>query len=187
MKIGFDAKRIFHNSTGLGNYGRDAIRILHQYTPIEKFVLYNTATSHVDRLDIQKKIYIKYPKGWFWKKFSSLWRLGAVTRQIVKDKVDIFHGLTGELPTGLEKNNIATVVSIHDLIFLTHPHFYSFFDRIIYTQKFKYAAAHADKIIAISEQTKRDAVQYLDADPKKITVVYQGCNKVYKHEYSDDC
>ena len=37
MKIGFDAKRIFHNNTGLGNYGRDAIRILHQYTPISKF------------------------------------------------------------------------------------------------------------------------------------------------------
>ncbi len=183
MKIGFDAKRIFHNSTGLGNYGRDAIRILHQYTPIEKFVLYNTAPSNVDRLDIDKKIYIKYPKGWFWKKFSSLWRLGPVSKQIIKDKVDIFHGLTGELPAGLKNNGIPTVVTIHDLIFLTHPHYYSFFDRIIYTKKFKYAATNTDRIIAISEQTKRDAVQYLGADPEKITVIYQGCNNVYKKEY----
>ena len=104
MNIGFDAKRIFHNSTGLGNYGRDAIRILHRYTPIDKFILYNTATSNVDRLDILQRIYIKYPKGWFWKKFSSLWCLGPVSKQIINDKVDIFHGLTGELPAGLEKN-----------------------------------------------------------------------------------
>ncbi|KKM21711.1 hypothetical protein LCGC14_1632700, partial [marine sediment metagenome] len=186
MNIGFDAKRIFHNSTGLGNYGRDAIRILHRYTPIDKFILYNTATSNVDRLDILQRIYIKYPKGWFWKKFSSLWRLGPVSNQIIKDKVDIFHGLTGELPAGLEKTNIATVVTIHDLIFLTHPKYYSFFDRIIYTRKFKYAAANTDRIIAISEQTKRDAVQYLNADPEKITVVYQGCNDAYKKEYSAD-
>ncbi|MGB7395164.1 MAG: glycosyltransferase family 1 protein [Pricia sp.] len=186
MKIGFDAKRIFHNSTGLGNYGRDAIRILHRYTSIEKFVLYNTAPSNVDRLDIHPKMYIKYPKGWFWKKFSALWRLGPVTKQIKKDKVDIFHGLTGELPAGLKKNKIATVVTMHDLIFLTHPHFYSFFDRIIYTKKFQYAADHADRIIAISEQTKRDAVRYLKADPKKITVVYQGCNNAYKKEYNQE-
>ena len=39
------------------------------------------------------------------------------------------------------------------------------------------------EIIAISEQTKRDAVQYLNADPNKITVVYQGCNEAYKKEY----
>jgi len=152
MKIGFDAKRIFHNSTGLGNYGRDAIRILHRYTPIEKFVLYNTAPSNVDRLDILQNIFIKYPKGWFWKKFSSLWRLGPVSKQIIKDKVDIFHGLTGELPAGLKNNGIRTVVTIHDLIFLTHPHYYSF----------------------------------LGADPEKITVVYQGCNNVYKKEYDQD-
>ena len=186
MKIGFDAKRIFHNSTGLGNYGRDAIRILHQYTPIEKFVLYNTATSNVDRLDILKRIFIKYPKGWFWKKFSSLWRLGPVSKQIFKDKVDIFHGLTGELPAGLKNTNVATVVTIHDLIFLTHPEYYSFFDRIIYTKKFKYATANTNRIIAISEQTKKDAVQFLNVDPKKITVVYQGCNDVYKKEYSTE-
>ncbi len=42
MKIGFDAKRIFHNNTGLGNYGRDVIRILDQYTPIDTFFLNNT-------------------------------------------------------------------------------------------------------------------------------------------------
>jgi len=186
MRIGFDAKRIFHNSTGLGNYGRDAIRILHRYTPIEKFVLYNTAPSSVDRLDILKNILIKYPKGWFWKKFSALWRLGPVSKQIAKDKVDIFHGLTGELPAGLKNHGIATVVTIHDLIFLTHPNFYSFFDRIIYTKKFQYAATNSDKIIAISEQTKRDAVQYLGVDPEKVTVIYQGCNDVYKKEYDGE-
>lgn len=35
MKIGFDAKRIFHNTTGLGNYGRDVVRMLHDYEAIE--------------------------------------------------------------------------------------------------------------------------------------------------------
>ena len=33
MKIGFDAKRAFHNNTGLGNYSRDTIRILGTFYP----------------------------------------------------------------------------------------------------------------------------------------------------------
>ena len=41
MKIGFDAKRFFHNSTGLGNYSRDLIRILSTYFPENTFTIRN--------------------------------------------------------------------------------------------------------------------------------------------------
>lgn len=184
MIIGYDAKRIFHNNTGLGNYGRDVIRILHQYTPISEYILYNTKPSKVNRVSILENILIRYPNNWFWKKFSSLWRLGAVTKQIIKDHVDIYHGLTGEIPAGLKKHNIKTVVTIHDLIFFSHPQYYSFFDRIIYSTKFKHAAVNSDAIIAISEQTKRDIIKYLKVDGTKITVVYQGCNDAFKKQYS---
>ena len=183
MRVGFDAKRIFHNDTGLGNYGRDVIRILHEHTPIEKFILYNTKPSKVERLEILNRILVKYPESWFWRKFSSIWRLGPVTKQIAKDDVDIYHGLSGETPTGLRKRRIASIVTIHDLIFLSHPQFYFWFDRLIYKRKFKHAARNASKVIAISQQTKRDIVKYLKVDAKKISVVYQGCNEAYKRNY----
>jgi glycosyltransferase involved in cell wall biosynthesis len=35
---------------------------------------------------------------------------------------------------------------------------------------------HADHIIAISQQTKNDILQYFNIDEQKISVVYQGCN-----------
>ena len=40
MKIGFDAKRAFLNSTGLGNYSRDTIRILSNYFKNNEYHLY---------------------------------------------------------------------------------------------------------------------------------------------------
>lgn len=186
MKIGFDAKRYFHNATGLGNYSRDVVRILHEYTHIDDFVLYNTKPSEKYAKKIPKRASIRYPQQWFWKHFSSIWRLGIVTRQIQKDGIDIFHGLSGETPAYLKPNNIQSVVTIHDLIFLSHPHYYSIFDRFIYKLKFQHAVDNADKIIAISEQTKRDLITYLKADQKKIEVVYQGCNAAYKKEYSEE-
>ncbi len=184
MKVGFDAKRVFHNDTGLGNYGRDVIRILHEYEPIEKLILYNTKPSAEERFKVLDGFFIKYPKNWFWKKFPSIWRLVGVTKQIRKDNVDIYHGLSGEIPNGLKKNGVASIVTIHDLIFLSHPHYYSFFDKIIYKRKFAHAAKNADIIIAISKQTKRDIIKYGKVASKKIKVVYQGCNDAYKKEYT---
>lgn len=185
MRVGFDAKRIFHNDTGLGNYGRDVIRILHEHTSIDKFILYNTKPSKTKRLKILDRILVRYPDSWFWEKFSSIWRLGPVTRQIAKDKVEIYHGLSGETPTGLKGKGIASIVTIHDLIFLSHPQFYSWFDRTIYKRKFRHAAKNAKKVIAISQQTKRDIVKYLNIDSEKISVVYQGCNEAYKKTYGE--
>ena len=41
MQIGFEAKRVFHNKTGLGNYSRDLIRIVSDYFPENNYFLYN--------------------------------------------------------------------------------------------------------------------------------------------------
>ena len=41
MRLGFDAKRIFHNQSGLGNYGRDLVRILFDNNKKIKYVLFN--------------------------------------------------------------------------------------------------------------------------------------------------
>ena len=40
MRIGFDAKRAFLNDTGLGNYSRDAIRVLSHFYTDNKYFLY---------------------------------------------------------------------------------------------------------------------------------------------------
>ncbi len=45
MRIGYESKRIFHNKTGLGNYGRDLIRILATFFPENEYFLYNPKDS----------------------------------------------------------------------------------------------------------------------------------------------
>ncbi|KPM31614.1 Mannosyltransferase [Croceitalea dokdonensis DOKDO 023] len=184
MKIGYDAKRIFHNTTGLGNYGRDIVRILTGHPAISHLFLFNPKASSLSKKVELGKATIVYPAGWFWKNFTTLWRLFGESKQLSGKGVDIFHGLSGELPMGLPHKKVASVVTIHDLIFLSHPHYYNFFDRIIYRLKFQHAVNHADRVIAISEQTKKDIIKYLRTDADKITVIYQGCNEVYQKEYT---
>ncbi|PKB43910.1 glycosyltransferase involved in cell wall biosynthesis [Cellulophaga sp. RHA19] len=184
MIVGFDAKRIFHNNTGLGNYGRDLVRIICQHTNINKLILYNTKPSNKDRVFKSPIISVVYPNSWLWKKFSSIWRVFALKNSIINDNPNIYHGITGEIPLGLNKTGVKSIVTIHDLIFITHPQYYSTINKFIYTLKFKYAVKNSTKIVAISEQTKKDIIKYSNVSSDKITVVYQGCNSVFKKEYS---
>ena len=186
MRIGFDAKRYFHNNTGLGNYSRDLVRILSQYYPDDFYFLYNTKPNLARATLVNpKNTFERLPMGYLSKKLKGLWRTLWVKEKILKDNIDIYHGLSGEIPIGLPKN-VKSIVSIHDLIFMRYPALYSFFDRKIHFYKFKYAAHKADCVVAISEQTKRDIIQYLQIDQKKIKVVYQGCAEVFKQEFSTE-
>src|SRR5690554_1450738 len=186
MKIGFDAKRFFHNNTGLGNYSRDLVRILSGHFPENEYFLYNTKPNKQrSSLLNDQNTFEKLPTSFFGKKLKSLWRMFWVKKQIQEDSIDIFHGLSGEIPIGLPKN-VKSVVTIHDLIFMRYPNLYSFFDRKIHFWKFRYAAKKADYVIAISEQTKQDIIKYLKITPEKIKVVYQGCSNVFKENFSSE-
>lgn len=186
MIIGFDAKRIFHNASGLGNYGRDIVRILSNQFPENKYVLYNPKKPHINRISLTSNIFVAYPMHKIWKMFPSVWRYGPVSKQIFNDKIDVFHGLSNEIPRGINKSRTKVIVTIHDLIFIRFPNLYHAADRTIYRIKLKYALEKSDIILAISEQTKRDIINLFEVDENKIIVHYQGCHPAFKTIYSDD-
>ncbi|MDN4011687.1 glycosyltransferase family 1 protein [Chryseobacterium gambrini] len=181
MKIAFDAKRFFHNTSGLGNYSRDLVRILAQYFPKNEYILLNKNKSErgSDILENSNVHFVETSKG----KMSRQFKMG---KDAQKQNADIFHGLSGELPLKWDKKPIKKIVTIHDLIFERYPQYYSFFDRKIHFWKFRKAANSADKIIAISEQTKRDIIQFLKVPESKIEVIYQGCHKAFKEQQSEE-
>jgi len=181
MKIAFDAKRFFHNTSGLGNYSRDLVRILSQYYPENEYLLLNKNSSERGKEILEKPNvrFVSTSKG-------NLSRQLKMGKDAQKQGADIFHGLSGELPLKWGKEPIKKIVTIHDLIFMRYPQYYSFFDRKIHLWKFKKAASSADKIIAISEQTKRDIIAYLKVPESKIEVIYQGCHKAFKEQQSNE-
>lgn len=183
MKIGFDAKRAFYNNSGLGNYSRSTIELLSKFYPQNKYVLYSPSTDEAINFNIIKNIEIYEPKRVFNKIFKSYWRTFKIAKKIKEHNLDVYHGLSGELPNKANKrSNTKLIVTIHDLIFLRFPELYKAIDKKIYYQKAKYACEIADKVIAISEQTKSDIIQFLEIDEAKIDVVYQGCNSLYHKE-----
>ena len=83
------------------------------------------------------------------------------------------------MPRGIHKTAIPSVVTIHDLIFMRYPEFYKPIDRNIYFRKIKYSCTAADKIIAISQQTRSDVETFFQVPPEKIEVIYQPVSAVF--------
>ena len=185
MKIGFDAKRAYQNFTGLGNYSRDLIENLIQQFPNNQYILFAPKDSENPRLKFlaeHENTSSIFPENKLNKTFKGLWRTINMEKSIIKNGIDLYHGLSNEIPR-VRSKNIPYVVTIHDLIFKRFPRNYRTIDRKIYNIKYKYAVKHSDLTIAISEQTKKDIVKFYKIDPDKIKVVYQSCHKNFRKDY----
>jgi glycosyltransferase involved in cell wall biosynthesis len=182
MKIGFDAKRAFFNKSGLGSYSRNLLQGLANKYPDNKYVLYTPSVSFELFEPAPDQFSIKSPERFYHRMFRFYWRSFYLSRQLVKDHINVFHGLTHEIPYHFPGKTVKSIVTIHDLIFLRMPHLYRTLDRLIYENKFRYSCQRADRIIAVSKQTAYDIVDFFHIRPEKIDVVYQGCNPVFNTE-----
>ena len=207
MKIGFDAKRAFHNATGLGNYSRFIIEALLSHCPENEYVgyvappppeggVFNSqylVDGQKSKIKNQKLTTITPPSGRYAARGgglsglrASIWRSYGIVSQLKSDGIEVYHGLSNELPIGLNKTKIKPVVTIHDLIFLRYPELYPAIDRFFYKLKFRSACQNADMIVAVSEQTKRDIIEFYNIDAHKIKVIYQDCDIAFHQKIDSD-
>jgi len=187
MNIGFDAKRAFLNQSGLGNYSRTLITSLCSSFPGNHYILFTPKKTNPDFLSFaseRKNISVIEPEKFLDKRITANWRSYGITGLLGKYKTDVYHGLSNELPFNINKFGGKKIVTIHDLIFLRHPELYPLIDRTIYTRKFRSACELADTIVATSEQTKTDIVEFYAIDPRKIRTVYQSCSEAFYKEHS---
>lgn len=192
MKIGYDAKRAVNNNTGLGNYSRLVIDTISS-NPEDRLLLYAPkfrANKRLMPLLEKENVFLCLPGTPMGRRFSSVWRTWGITAQLKRDDIQLFHGLSNELPLNIAQSGIPSVVTIHDVIFRHFPQCYSAIDRTIYDYKFRKAAMNATRVIAISECTARDIVEFYHIDPSKIDIVYQGCDPQFNlpvdHSRADD-
>lgn len=184
MKIGFDAKRAFHNFRGLGNFSRTLLEGLYHHYPENDYYLYTPPFKDPRALNWAKKmggeqVHIVTPQDTLSKALPALWRSINLGKVASENKLDIYHGLSHELPVSTDSLTCKKVVTIHDLIFMRYPQFFPWVDRQVYRAKYLHSCQKADKVVAICQQTKRDIVELLHIDESKVEVIYQSCHPLF--------
>ena len=188
MKIGFDAKRFFFNHSGLGNYSRMLVESLFKYFPENEYVLYADRLDTLDHAhpealrilklyvdnrcdgsDLYTLVMVDAPKWW------RTWGMG---KRAAQDGVEVFHGLSNELPWDLPAS-AAGVCTIHDVIFKEFPSYYPWIDRLIYDFKTKKAIQKASRLIMTSQATQSQVEKYYPNAKGRSVVVYQAVDPAF--------
>jgi len=176
LSLAFDAKRLFNNNTGLGNYSRTLVRNLQSCFPEHQYHLFTPKAPKSQETEYffdQTKFTIHTPNRW-----NPLWRSWSIAHEINLLKPNIYHGLSHEIPFGID-HNTKKIVTFHDLIYEKYPNQFGFWDRNMYHFKYQNAAKRADHIIAISQSTAADLNSFYQTPYDKMSLVYQSCNDAF--------
>lgn len=182
MIIGFDAKRIYDNTTGLGNYGRSLMHNLIRWFPQYDYKLF----AHHRYFDGSQFKYQNFVDRTVLSNhyIPDVWRSTDIVQDIERNNVDIFHGISNEIPIGLT-GKVKSIVTIHDIIFHKFPDYFPLLDRQVYKFKVKKACENANAIVAVSENTRNDLVEHFKVPEEKIFIVNPTWGREFEYEYTN--
>lgn len=182
MKIGIDARFFGPKDKGFGRYTQQLVENLEKLDP----PIGETSTTNQYFIFLRKDRWDEYkPKSKKFKKVLADYKWYSWKEQVLlplqlkKYKLDLVHFTHFNVPIFYRKRFIVT---IHDL---TLRHFPTFkkslknlifypFKNLAYKVVFKHAIKNSEKIIAISQHTKKDILKHYKVKSHKIKVIYEG-------------
>ena len=172
MRIGIDARLVFYNRAGIGQYILRLIEALASLEPKDDtFVLLQSRKD---------KYSITHSNGFLrkslWTPSHNRFEQPALSFEISRLGLDLLHSPDFIPPFN---RNCKSVITIHDLAFLLYPHFLTKESARYYGQ-IDQAWRKTDHIVAVSEATKQDSIKILGVPEKKITVIHEAANPIYR-------
>ncbi|KKP80342.1 MAG: hypothetical protein A2271_04680 [Candidatus Moranbacteria bacterium RIFOXYA12_FULL_35_19] len=183
MKIGIDARTILNpekgEAIGVGHYTYQLIRHLLEIDKENEYVLF--FDFRVREKDIKKfarpNVKIKfYPFSDYKKYLPGAYNEILGTATLMKENLDVIHSTSpmSRIPMGYLGK---TIVTVHDLAVYKVPEVFPKLKRTKIKAKTSLMIGKADKIIAVSNSTKKDIENIFKYDSEKIKVINVGFDK----------
>lgn len=172
MRIGIDARLVFYNRAGIGEYIVQLIEALAGLEPENDtfFVL----QSRKDRSAIINCN--GFERRSLWTPSHNRFEQMTLSFEVSQLGLDLLHSPDFIPPF---RRNCRSVITIHDLAFLLYPHFLTKESARYYGQ-IDQAWRKTNHIIAVSEATKQDSIKMLGVPDKKISVIHEAANPIYR-------
>ncbi len=176
MRVGLDARDALRRESGISTLTTFLCRALAEIESDDEFWLYldsydGQGPSNPGLVSGQSFHTSVLPGS------GQMWKQVRLPLALRRDKIDVFHSMTSTIPLA---RPCPTVVTVCDLFFEAHPELAPAKTRFKMRRLFSYAARHADRVIAISETTKRDLMRFYGTPEDRISVIYPGLNPFYR-------
>ncbi|MBI4232412.1 glycosyltransferase family 4 protein [Candidatus Peregrinibacteria bacterium] len=180
LRIGLNARYAQRGRTGIENYVINLVDNLGVIDKENQYLLFQCNYKPQANIPVRENVQSfisRFPTGPLLLRL--FWEHVVLFFEIRKKQVDVFHGPSMVLPL-FKPRSCKYVVTILDISNTKYPEAYTFFTRL-YLHLFVYLAQKkADKIIVISESTKKDLIEYYKVNPQKIDVTYLAASSEFK-------
>ncbi len=174
--IGLDARKI--QDFGIGTYVRNLVRSLAAMDRENRYVLLVRPADREALTDLPENFKLAVESS----PVYSLREILALSWQLYRLDLDLYHATHYVLP-GFIRSRV--VVTIHDIIHLLYPEFLPSGLAFFYAQgMIKRSLSRGDRILAVSQNTKADLMEYFEVDGKKIQVIYNGVEDRFRQRLS---
>lgn len=107
------------------------------------------------------------------------WYPALIARAAGLARVDVLHCTIFRAPP---RTRVPTIVTVHDLAVLRHPEVFPLWTRLYGRTALRSTLRAVDRVMAVSDFSKREAVELTGVDPKRVDVVPNGVEPVFKPE-----
>ena len=177
MKIGIDVSSLVYRR-GVSRYTSNLLAALTQF-PGQKLLVYGNSLRQYKVLEAEVRSTLKnttpdkydlYLEKFSPKLLTKVWSLGFKSIKKTMPSVEVFHSWDWLQPPD---KNLPLVSTIHDLAMLKYPE--TAHPRVLkmHQASWKVLKKRQAEILTVSESSKKDIVEQLQIDPKKITVTYE--------------
>lgn len=167
LRVGLDARMLYH--TGIGRYIRNLVPALAETGEVALTVWVPPAAMGEPRLAHPRISLRPCPFPVFSPSIPFWW-----LHEIPRARLDLFHAPHFEHPFF---NRIPLVLTLHDLIPLVFPETVGNLQTWLFDACARWGVHKARRIIAVSENTRRDLVRLVHADDRQIRVVLEGADQ----------
>jgi glycosyltransferase involved in cell wall biosynthesis len=179
MHIGIDARLTHYRQAGISQYILQLIEGLARCETEDQFTIlqsYKSKEPLLHRPNFKRRLLFT----------PSHHRLEQLTLpiEISPLRLDLLHS-PDFIPPLRRPRSCASVITIHDLVFMLYPHFLTKKAAHYYGQ-IDQAVLHTDAIIAVSHATKQDIMRLLGVPERKITVIHEAASPIYRPIKSED-
>lgn len=171
MRIAWDGRALVAPRTGIGWY---TYHLLRGFEALEGdwtgSLIENRRIE--DRFDsrIEQEV-IRFPNT---VRLRSLYEGFLLPRKLNRLKPEVWHSPMTVIPEGLA--GVRTVATVHDVAFRLFPEIQPPAYRNYWNYWTEQACQRADRIVAVSEATRRDLLEHFEVDPEKVVVVHEAAD-----------
>ena len=174
LRIGINARYAQRQITGIERYTVELIKHIGKIDTKDRFTLFFNKHEPVPNLS-DNPHFSSYVSRFPTRStpMRILWDELILYFEIVKNRIDVFHGPSFVVPV-LKPKSCRYIITVHHLSWLYYPERFTFFNRLVFTFFLPRSIRNADKIIADSYATKKDIIKFFKVPSKKIKVIYLG-------------